>query len=232
MNRSNIDVAEVEKFAGNSQRWWNLDGDFRTLHQITPTRIGYIDQRTPVAGRKIIDVGCGGGILSEALAQLGAEVTGIDAGKSIDAAKHHLEQSQLSIEYLQTTAEQLVKTRENEFSIVVCMEVIEHVPHPASLIAACARLCEPGGSVYFSTLNRTLKSFILGIVGAEYVLNMIPRGTHQHSMFVRPSELNRWCQAAGLTMLDLTGLHYNPLTRLFQLGKDVDVNYFAHCKRL
>ena len=229
---ANIDYSEVEKFRGDERRWWDSEGEFRTLHQINPLRVGYINERTPVSGRRVIDVGCGGGILSEALAEQGAQVTGIDAGDAIEAAIEHLQTSQSSIEYVKSTAEHFSSTHKEAFDIVVCMEVVEHVPDPASLVSACASLCKVGGSVYFSTLNRTLKSFVLGIVGAEYVLNMLPRGTHRYDKFIRPSELNRWCHASGLMMQDLTGLHYNPMTGLFRLGPGVDVNYFAHCKRL
>ncbi len=231
MTNANVDFAEVEKFDGDENRWWDPQGEFRTLHLINPLRAGYVDRHSPVSGKKLIDIGCGGGILSEALAEMGAHVTGIDAGGAIEAARQHLDTSGHPIDYVRTTAEAYGESHEAAFDIVVCMEVIEHVPEPESLVSACARLCTPGGSVYFATLNRTFKSFALGIVAAEYVLRMLPRGTHQYDKFIRPSELNRWCREANLTMCDITGLHFNPLTGEFHLGPGVDVNYFAHCKK-
>ena len=232
MQSPNVDSAEVHKFSDIAVRWWDPESEFRPLHLLNPLRLGYIQDHSPVEGMRILDVGCGGGILSESLAESGAKVTGIDVGEeTLEVARLHLLESGIKVEYVCSTVEDYAKRCKEKFDIVTCMELLEHVPDPASIISACALLVRPGGSIYFSTLNRTPKSWLLGIVGAEYILRLIPRGTHQHRNFIRPSELNRWCLQSEITMQHMTGMHYNPLTRSFRLGPGVDVNYLAHCIR-
>ncbi len=233
MNTLNVDQAEVSKFSKSVDDWWNTSGEFGTLHKLNPLRLRYIQDFTPVANQSVLDVGCGGGILSEALAVAGGVVTGIDINEqAIFAAKRHKQFSELKIEYVCTTAEQFALTHPDTFDIITCMELLEHVPDPPSLIKACAVMLKPGGHLYLSTLNRTPKSWALGIIAAEYVLNVVPRGTHQHLKFIRPSELFGWCEEAGLRMQDICGLHYNPLLNTFRLGPGVDVNYFVQCQRI
>ena len=244
----NIDPREVAKFEELASRWWDPHSEFKPLHDINPLRLGYIESRmlaaieshvragidshAPLAGKRIVDVGCGGGILAESMALRGASVMGIDAGAApLSVARLHLLESGAEVDYRQITAEQLVEQQPAAFDIVTCMEMLEHVPDPASVVAACARLVKPGGHVFFSTLNRTAKAYLLAIVGAEYLLNMLPKGTHDYGKFIRPSELANWVRPAGLTLHDLTGMTYNPLTRTYSLGSDIDVNYLAHCSR-
>lgn len=224
----NASASELDKFARIAHRWWDPESEFKPLHAINPLRVGYIEQRTPVAGCRVLDVGCGGGILTEALALRGAEVTGLDMGETaLDVARLHSLESGIRVEYLHTSAEALAKTRAGHYDIVTCLEMLEHVPDPASVIQACARLCKPGGTLYFSTLNRNPKSWLMAIVGAEYVLKLLPAGTHEFARFIRPAELGRWLREAGLELQDLTGLHYNPLSRRYWLAADVSVNYLA-----
>ncbi len=236
MNRvsePNIDSAEVEKFSSAAANWWDPESEFRPLHQINPLRLDYIESHSPVEGKRILDVGCGGGILSESLAQHGAEVTGIDVSvKALDVARIHLLESKLKVDYILTTVEEFASRNINKFDIITCMELLEHVPDPMSVVESCANLLNVGGDMYFSTLNRNPKSWLFGIVGAEYILSLIPRGTHQYAKFVKPSELNHWCQQHGVSIHDITGLHYNPFTKHFKLGPGVDVNYMVHCKRI
>ncbi|WP_286804693.1 bifunctional 2-polyprenyl-6-hydroxyphenol methylase/3-demethylubiquinol 3-O-methyltransferase UbiG [Marinimicrobium sp. UBA4209] len=228
---SNVDAAEVAKFEALASRWWDRESEFKPLHDINPLRANFIDEHSPVAGRKVLDVGCGGGILSEALAQRGAEVTGIDMGEApLGVARLHAQESGLTIDYRQITAEALAEQDAGQYDIVTCLEMLEHVPDPASVIRACATLVKPGGHVYFSTINRNPKSFLFAIVGAEYVLRMLPRGTHEFAKFIRPAELGGWIRDAGLDLQDITGLTYNPLTRTYKLGSDVDVNYMVYCQ--
>ena len=228
----NVDHAEIAKFSDLASRWWDPEGEFKPLHEINPLRLGYIDERTPLAGRRVLDVGCGGGILAESMAARGAEVTGIDMGEApLTVARLHALESDAEVDYRKITAEELAAKQPGEWDIVTCMELLEHVPDPASTIAACARLAKPGGAVYFSTINRNPKAWLFAIVGAEYLLRLLPAGTHRYEKFIRPSELHRWAERAGLLVKDLTGIHYHPLTRRFSLGAGLDVNYLAWTRR-
>lgn len=225
----NVDAAEIAKFDALASRWWDPEGDFRPLHEINPLRLDYIRQRAPLDGSKVLDVGCGGGILTEAMASKGARVTGIDmAEKPLGVARLHQAESGTNVEYLQTTAEELAAERAGEFDVVTCLEMLEHVPEPYTVIEACAKLVRPGGDIFFSTINRNPKSFLFAIVGAEYVLRLLPQGTHEYTKFIRPSELDDWARTAGLETQDSIGLHYNPLTRAYWLAPNVDVNYLMH----
>lgn len=228
----NVDPGEVARFNALASQWWDPQGEFWTLHAVNPLRLAYVRERAELAGARALDVGCGGGLLAEALAAEGARVTGIDlAPASLTVARLHLRESGADVEYVETSAERYAHDHPGEFDVVTCFEMLEHVPEPASVIRACARAATPGGQVFFSTLNRNPKSFLFAIAGAEYLLNMIPRGTHEYAKFIRPSELEAWARDAGLALNDVTGLHYNPLTRGFRLGGNVDVNYFMHCSR-
>ena len=225
--QSNVDPSELAKFSALAHRWWDPTSEFRPLHEINPLRLAHIERLAGgLAGKRILDVGCGGGILAEAMAAKGAQVTGIDlADKPLKVAMLHRTESGSSVEYRLIAAEALAAEQPGQYDIVTCMEMLEHVPDPPSIVHACARLARPGGNVFFSTLNRNAKSFVLAIVGAEYVLNLLPRGTHEYARFIRPSELARACRAAGLAVTDLTGMTYNPFTKTYALGRDVDVNY-------
>jgi 2-polyprenyl-6-hydroxyphenyl methylase/3-demethylubiquinone-9 3-methyltransferase len=226
---SNADPAELAHFNGLAHRWWDPAGDFGALHRINPLRMGYIQDRCGLAGQRVLDVGCGGGILSEALASAGAQVTGIDlAADALQVARMHLLESQLTVDYQCRDIEDLAAATPGAFDVVTCMELLEHVPDPARLVRACGLLVRPGGEVFMSTINRNAKSFLFAILGAEYVLRMVPRGTHSYERFIRPSELDSWGRSAGLTLGDVTGLTYNPMTDAFRLGHDVDVNYLTH----
>ena len=228
----NIDKAEIDKFDALAARWWDPEGDFRPLHQINPLRLDYIRQRVTLDGLRVLDVGCGGGILAEAMAAKGAIVTGIDmAEKPLGVARLHQMESGGDVEYLQSTAEQLATERAGQYDLVTCLEMLEHVPSPSAVIEACARLVRPGGDVFFSTINRTPKSFLFAIVGAEYVLNLLPKGTHEYEKFIRPSELGDWARSARLDLRDSIGLHYNPVTRQYWLAPGLDVNYLMHFHR-
>lgn len=229
---SNVDHLEIAKFEALAHRWWDRESEFKPLHDINPLRVNWIDQRAPLAGKKVLDVGCGGGILSEAMAQRGADVTGIDMGEApLSVAKLHKLESELDIDYRQITAEQLAEQMPGQFDVVTCLEMLEHVPDPASIIAACAKLVKPGGEVFFSTINRNPKAFMLAVVGAEYIMRMLPRGTHDYKKFITPSELGSWSRAAGLLNNDIIGLTYNPLSKTYKLAPDVDVNYMLHCSK-
>jgi 2-polyprenyl-6-hydroxyphenyl methylase/3-demethylubiquinone-9 3-methyltransferase len=228
----NVDPDEIAKFSELASRWWDPDSEFRPLHEINPLRLAYIEQQGRVAGLKVIDVGCGGGILTEAMAIKGAEVTGIDLGeKALTVAKLHALESEQKIDYQLVSAEAMADAHAAEFDVVTCLEMLEHVPDPASIIAACASLVKPGGRVYFSTLNRNPKAYAMAVVGAEYVLRLLPRGTHQYEKFIKPSELNAWAEQVGLHLHDLIGLHYNPLFKSYKLAPGIDVNYLAYCTR-
>ncbi|TVP92741.1 MAG: bifunctional 2-polyprenyl-6-hydroxyphenol methylase/3-demethylubiquinol 3-O-methyltransferase UbiG [Pseudomonadaceae bacterium] len=228
----NVDRAEIAKFEALASRWWDRNSEFRPLHEINPLRCNWIDERVGLAGKRILDVGCGGGILAEAMAQRGAEVTGIDMGEApLAVARLHQLESGVEVDYQQTTAEELAAEQPESFDVVTCLEMLEHVPDPSSVIAACARLVKPGGQVFFSTINRNPKSFLFAIVGAEYVLRLLPRGTHEFAKFIRPAELGNWARDARLDLQDITGLTYNPLTKVYKLEANVDVNYMMHFQR-
>lgn len=229
----NVDPNEVAKFEALASSWWDLEGQSKPLHEINPLRLGYIADRCRLKAANVIDVGCGGGILSEALAKSGANVTGIDMGDMpLDIAKLHAMESGLQIHYQQSTAEAMASTHAQEFDVVTCLEMLEHVPDPAAIIKACAQLVKPGGDVFFSTLNRHPKAYLLAIVGAEYVMNMLPRGTHDYTRFIRPAELASWCRQADLKVENISGMSYNPFSREFSLSKDVKVNYLVHCRKI
>ncbi|HEY8553434.1 MAG TPA: bifunctional 2-polyprenyl-6-hydroxyphenol methylase/3-demethylubiquinol 3-O-methyltransferase UbiG [Burkholderiales bacterium] len=228
----NVDSAEIAKFEALASRWWDPESEFKPLHDINPLRLAYINERAPLAGRSVLDVGCGGGLLSEAMAALGARVTGIDLGEApLAVAQLHLKESGQAVEYLRIGAEDLARERPGAYDVVTCMELLEHVPNPASTVAACAALTKPGGSVFFSTINRNPKAWLFAIVGAEYVLKLLPRGTHDYLKFIKPSELERMCRRAGLRVRELTGMHYNPIIRRYWLGPGVDVNYVVWAVR-
>ena len=230
---SNVDPAEIAKFEQLASRWWDREGEFKPLHEINPLRANFIDQRAPVAGKKLLDVGCGGGILTEAMAQRGAEVTGIDMGEApLKVAKLHALESGAEVEYRRVQVEELAKEQPASFDIVTCLEMLEHVPDPASVIKACADLVKPGGQLFFSTINRTPKGWLFAVVGAEYVLRLLPKGTHEYGKFIRPSEMGAWLREADLKVRDITGMTYNPLTRSYKLNpRDVDVNYLMHASK-
>jgi 2-polyprenyl-6-hydroxyphenyl methylase/3-demethylubiquinone-9 3-methyltransferase len=229
----NVDPNEVAKFEELAAGWWDLEGQSKPLHDINPLRLGYIAERCKLADANIIDVGCGGGILSEGLAQSGAKVTGIDMGDMpLDIAKLHAMESGLEIHYEQATAEAMAAKHREDFDAVTCLEMLEHVPDPAAIIQACADMVKPGGDVFFSTLNRHPKAYLLAVLGAEYVMNMLPKGTHDYKRFIRPAEMAGWCRRAGLHVEDVTGMSYNPISREFSLGKDVKVNYLVHCRKV
>lgn len=232
VSEKNVDGSEIAKFDALASRWWDRAGDFKPLHDINPLRLDYIRQRTELKGSKVLDVGCGGGILTESLAIQGATVTGIDmAEKPLGVARLHQQESGTEIEYLQKTAEALAAERPGVYDTVTCLEMLEHVPLPSTVISACASLVKPGGNVFFSTINRNPKSFLFAIVGAEYLLRLLPAGTHEYEKFIRPSELADWARDAGLVLRDSIGMHYNPLTREYSLGPNIDVNYLMHFHR-
>jgi len=224
----NADPAELEKFSNLAHRWWDPAGEFKPLHDINPLRLDWIAQHAPLEGARVLDVGCGGGILAEAMARRGAKVTGIDLSeKALRVAQLHLLESKLDIRYEMSAVEDVA----GEFELVTCMELLEHVPDPAAMVAACARLVRPGGQVFFSTINRNPKSYLFAVLGAEYVLGLLPKGTHDYQRFIKPSELSRWSRAAGLRVDELIGMTYNPLTRIYRLGTDCDVNYLLRATR-
>lgn len=229
---TNADPAELQKFSDLAHRWWDPASEFKPLHEINPLRLDWIDDIASIAGKKVLDIGCGGGILAESMAARGATVTGIDlSDKALSVARLHLFESGLSVDYQLVSAEAFADVQPGAFDVVTCMEMLEHVPDPASTIKACAHLVKPGGHVFFSTLNRNLKSYLLAVIGAEYVLKLLPKGTHEYAKFIRPSELARYCRDARLDTEQIIGLSYNPLTKVYSLGSDTDVNYLAHTRR-
>ena len=233
MNSANVDQAELAKFSDLAHRWWDVNSEFRPLHQINPLRLDWINSLASIRGKQVLDVGCGGGILSDAMARAGATVTGIDlAGKSLKVAQlHALECQTPNVNYREISAEAMADQAPAQFDVVTCMEMLEHVPDPASTVKACATLVKPGGWVFFSTLNRNPKSFLFAIVGAEYVLNLLPRGTHEYAKFIRPAELASDCRNAGLEVMASKGLQYNPLTRRYWLDNNTSVNYMLATQR-
>ena len=226
----NVDQHEIKKFEDIAHRWWDAESEFKPLHQINPLRLNYIERNAGgLAGKKVIDIGCGGGILSESMALRDAEVTGIDMGETpLSVAQLHSLEAGVEIDYQQITAEEMAAQRPAQYDVVTCMEMLEHVPDPGAIIAACAALVKPDGHIFFSTINRNPKSFAMMIVGAEYFLRMLPKGTHEYAKFIRPSELESWGRESGLKLEDISGMTYNPLFQSYKIGNDVDVNYLMH----
>ncbi len=228
----NVDDAEIAKFDAMASRWWDPAGDFRPLHEINPLRLDYIRQRTTLRGSRALDIGCGGGILAESMALDGADVTGIDmADGPLAVARLHQAESGTEVDYQRSTAESFASDHAAEFDVITCLEMLEHVPQPVTVVESCAELVRPGGDIFFSTINRNPKSFLFAIVGAEYLLKLLPAGTHEYAKFIRPSELAAWARHAGLELKSSIGLHYNPLTREYSLGDNLDVNYLMHFRR-
>ncbi|MDD5366475.1 MAG: bifunctional 2-polyprenyl-6-hydroxyphenol methylase/3-demethylubiquinol 3-O-methyltransferase UbiG [Gallionellaceae bacterium] len=229
---TNADQAELDKFSALAHRWWDPESEFKPLHDINPLRLEWIDSLVGLAGKQVIDVGCGGGILAESMSDKGAQVTGIDlSDKALKVARLHLLESGKEVEYLSIAAEAIAEQRPESFDVVTCMEMLEHVPEPASTIAACARLCKPGGWLFFSTINRNPKSYLFAIVGAEYILKLLPKGTHDWARFLKPAELSRLTRQVGLDMVEIKGMSYNLLNKTYTLGQDTDVNYLIACRK-
>ncbi|OZA06606.1 MAG: bifunctional 3-demethylubiquinol 3-O-methyltransferase/2-polyprenyl-6-hydroxyphenol methylase [Methylophilaceae bacterium 17-44-8] len=229
---SNFEAAELDKFSVLAHKWWDKNSEFKPLHDINPLRLHYIDQRVGLAGKQVLDVGCGGGILSESMAEKGAHVTGIDLGeKALNVAKLHSLESGIVVDYQHISVETLAQAQPASFDVVTCLEMLEHVPDPTSIVQACAQLVKPGGHLFFSTLHRNPKAYLYAVIGAEYVLNMLPRGTHDYAKFIKPSELAGMLRQAQLTLQDQIGLQYNPLTKQYRLGSDVSVNYMVHAQK-
>ncbi|MEZ5589453.1 MAG: bifunctional 2-polyprenyl-6-hydroxyphenol methylase/3-demethylubiquinol 3-O-methyltransferase UbiG [Gammaproteobacteria bacterium] len=225
----NVDYQEIAKFENLASRWWDPNSEFKPLHDINPLRLDYIDQRVGLAGKRVLDIGCGGGILAESMVQRGAQVVAIDmAEASLAVARLHQRESAVEVDYRHCSAEELAAAEAASFDIVTCLEMLEHVPDPAAVVTACQQLLKPGGQAFFSTINRNSKSYVFAIIGAEYLLRLLPKGTHDWHRFIKPSELDRWARSTGLELQDLTGMHYNPLTRRYWLASGVDVNYLAH----
>ena len=228
----NADPAELQKFSDLAHRWWDPESEFKPLHQINPLRLDWIDNAARIADKRVVDIGCGGGILAESMATRGAQVTGVDLSeKALGVARLHLFESGQSVDYRLISAEDLAREAPASFDVVTCMEMLEHVPDPASTIRACATLVKPGGHVFFSTLNRNLKAYLMAVVGAEYVLNLLPKGTHEYAKFIKPSELARYVREAGLDVEELVGMNYNPFSKVYSLGRDTDVNYLMRTSR-
>lgn len=225
----NADPVELQKFAALAHRWWDPNSEFRPLHEINPLRLNYIDGKVDLKGKRVLDVGCGGGILSESMSHKGAEVMGIDLGeKALKVAQLHKLESGVAVNYRLVSVEALAQEMPESFDVVTCMEMLEHVPDPAAVVRACAALVKPGGTLFFSTINRNPKAYLFAVIAAEYVLNLLPRGTHDYEKFIKPSELSSWGRQAGLNVVGLKGMSYNPLTRHYWLGEDVSVNYILH----
>ena len=233
MTEQNVDPQEIEKFAALAARWWDPNSEFRPLHQINPLRLNYIQQKTGgLKGKRILDVGCGGGILSESMAVAGGKVTGIDMGEAqISVAKLHALESEVDVDYRLIDTELLAQQEAGQYDIVTCLEMLEHVPEPGRIVEACSKLVKPGGSVFFSTINRNPKAWLMAIVGAEYILKLLPKGTHEYQKLIKPSELHAWCRTSDLEVNDMIGLHYNPITSHYKLGPGVDVNYMLWTQR-
>lgn len=234
MTTVNVDNNEIEKFSALASKWWDLNGEFKPLHDINPVRLSFIEEKSQgLASKEILDVGCGGGILAESMAKAGAQVTGIDLAKdSLDVAKLHGLESGVSVDYELMSAEDFARAFPESKDIVTCLEMLEHVPDPASVIRACADIVKPGGRIFFSTINRNLKSWVMAILGAEYVLNLVPKGTHNHKKFITPAEMTRWIDSTSLVPKEITGLHLNPLNNTYYLSnKNVDVNYILYCEK-
>lgn len=231
-DKRNFDAQEIAKFEALAERWWDPKSEFRPLHDINPLRLDYIDQRVKLQGKKVIDIGCGGGLVSEGMARRGAQVTGIDLGEApLAGARLHAQKEGVEVEYLNITAEEIAAQRAGQYDAVTCLEMLEHVPDPGAVIAACAQLVKPGGQVFFSTINRNPKAFALAIVGAEYIFRLLPRGTHEYAKLIKPSELAGWARDAGLHIKDTCGLQYNPFSANASLNRDVSVNYMMHCTK-
>jgi 2-polyprenyl-6-hydroxyphenyl methylase/3-demethylubiquinone-9 3-methyltransferase len=233
MNIKNLDHDEVNKFDELAAKWWDKDGEFRPLHQINPLRVNFIEERSSVEGKKVLDVGCGGGILAEALNELGANVTGIDASENtIGVAKSHSRSIGSDVIYIQNTIEEFISSHPNEkFDVITCLEMLEHVPSPNEIIKSCSNLLKDDGNIFFSTINRNPRSYLFAVIGAEYILNLLPKGTHDYEKFIKPSELAKWIREAGLNSKETIGLSYNPITGNYWLGKDIQVNYMVHAKK-
>ncbi len=228
----NVDTAELNKFAELAHKWWDKTSEFKPLHDINPLRLNYIDNAVSLKGKAVLDVGCGGGILSESMAERGATVTGIDLGeKALKVAQLHSLESGVAVDYQLISVEDLAEKFPASFDVVTCLEMLEHVPDPASVVAACAKLVKPGGHIFFSTINRNPKAYLFAVIGAEYILNMLPRGTHDYAKFIKPSELAGWMRLAGLQLQHQIGMSYNPITQYYWLGDDVSVNYMMHTTR-
>lgn len=228
----NVDPSEIRKFEALAARWWDPNSEFKPLHEINPLRLNYISQQVNLAGKRVLDIGCGGGILAEAMTRHGGKVTAIDMGEaSLSVAKLHRLESNLEIDYRKVSAEELAAGPERRFDVITCLEMLEHVPNPAAIVRACFELVNPGGSVFFSTINRNPKSYLFAIIGAEYLLNLLPRGTHEYGKFIKPSELARWGRESGLHLRDQTGMGYNPFSKRYFLQKNIDVNYISYYTR-
>jgi len=225
---ANVDIAELSKFSDLAHKWWDKNSEFKPLHEINPLRLGYINNSTPLDGKRVLDVGCGGGILSESMAEKGATVTGIDLGeKALKVAQLHSLESGVAVDYRLVAVEELAEQEAGQYDVVTCLEMLEHVPDPASIVQACAKLVKPGGHVFLSTINRNPKSYAFAVIGAEYILNMLPKGTHDYAKFIKPSELARWMRESGLLLQDQAGMSYNPITKHYWLNDDVSVNYLV-----
>ena len=233
MNIKNLDHDEVKKFDDLAAKWWDPDGEFKPLHQINPLRVGFINERANLEGIKVLDVGCGGGILAEALSKLGAQVTGIDASEqTIGVAQNHSNAVGSNVSYYQTTIEEFIANKpEEKFDVITCLEMLEHVPSPGDIIKTCSTILKDDGDIFFSTINRNPRSYLFAIVGAEYILNLLPKGTHDYQKFIKPSELAKWIRDARLSQIETIGLSYNPITDNYWLGKDIQVNYMVHAKK-